>query len=455
MAHKERKTSLPLRTCPGCGKTFTSPNPNTQFCSLQCAYAHRGDVNRARRYKETVEHIKLCKTKQEFGNKFPSDRIFALQNKVPEYQALRNGKRQKQISDATIIADSKRFHTKQQFRIHSPNMYALARTRGLLSAFSWLTSAPPFHERYVVYRYFFKERNAVYVGLSCVPQRRDRQHRIARGKKTSCVFKFAKINRIGIPEMEVLVSGVSQEEARTKEHEYVNQYKFDGYEVLNTGKTGAAVGSIGGMPKYSKKEFLEVAHKVGDFRRFVTDFKGLYIAALQHGWIKECNFLKRDRRAPKTINDNYAIHEANNKRSIEDLRNDTAVYNYISKNKLWHSTKFGLPRQSLSKEFCISVAKKFSSTSALRKSNNTVYLKLRKTGWIDACPWLSRDEGRRRAAMLKAKRVYQMSMYGKVIKTFSSIAEAARATNVSVGNLTSCLKGRIRSCGGFRWQYAD
>ena len=455
LAHETRKKPLQERTCAGCGKAFISKNPHTRFCSLQCAYKHRGDDYRSRRYREVVEHIRLCTTKQEFRDKYPSDSIFARKYKIEEYKKFPNGKRQKQIEDETIISESKKYHTKKEYRNHSPNMYAIANRRGLLPTFTWLVSEPPFHERYVVYRYFFAAQETVYVGLSCNPQKRDVQHRISRGKKTSCVFKFAKRVGLEIPKMEILESGISQSEARSKEHEYVNKFKDIGYEVLNTGKTGASIGSIGGMPKYTKKEFLEVAQEVGDFNKFVKNFKGLYIAALQHGWLKECNSLKRDRRAPKTINAEYAINEANNKSSIEDLRNDSAIYNYISTHKLWHRTKFGLLRQSLSKDFCISVARNFSSASSLRKSNVTVYLKMQKNGWLDECPWLVKGEGWRQAAALKARPVRQMTMNGKVLKTFPSIAVAARTTNVSSGNLTSCLKGRIQSCGGFRWQYAD
>lgn len=455
LAHETRKKPLQERTCAGCGKAFISKNPYTRFCSLQCAYKHRGDDYRSKRYHEVLEHIRLCTTKQEFRDKYPSDSIFAWKYKIKEYKKLPNGKRQKQIDDKTIISESKKYHTKKEYRNHSPNMYAIANRRGLLPTFTWLASEPPFHERYVVYRYFFAAQKAVYVGLSCNPRKRDAQHRISRGKKTSCVFKFAKRVGLEIPKMEILESGISQSEARSKEHEYVNKFKDIGYEVLNTGKTGASIGSIGGMPKHTKKEFLEVAQKVGDFNKFVKNFKGLYIAALQHGWLKECNSLKRDRRAPKTINAEYAIKEANNKSSIEDLRNDSAIYNYISAHKLWHRTKFGLPRQSLSKDFCISVARTFSSASSLRKSNVTVYLKMQKNGWIDECSWLVKGEGRRQAAALKARPVRQMTMNGKVLKTFPSVTVAAQTANVSSGNLTSCLKGRIQSCGGFRWQYAD
>ena len=221
--------------------------------------------------------------------------------------------------------------------------------------------------------------------------------------------------------MEILVSGIEQSEARVKEHEYINQYNEIGYKVLNIGKTGATAGSIGGISKYTKKKFLEVVRKVGDFKEFKRKFKGLCIAALKYGW----------------------------------LRNDSALYNYISKHKLWHRVKFGLPRQSLGKAFCFSVARAFSSTSSLRRSNAAVYLKMQKNGWIDECPWLLRGEGRRQAASLRARPVRQMTMDDKVLKIFPSVAVGARTTNVSSGNLTSCLKGRIQSCGGFRWQYAD
>lgn len=50
--------------------------------------------------------------------------------------------------------------------------------------------------------------------------------------------------------------------------------------------------------------------------------------------------------------------------------------------------------------------------------------------------------------------VLQYSKDGNFIARFDGLSIAARQVGVSVGHLCSCLKGRGRSCGGYRWEYA-
>ena len=39
-------------------------------------------------------------------------------------------------------------------------------------------------------------------------------------------------------------------------------------------------------------------------------------------------------------------------------------------------------------------------------------------------------------------------------KVFSSIQEAERQTGINDGNICSCLKGKLKSAGGYHWKYA-
>lgn len=38
---------------------------------------------------------------------------------------------------------------------------------------------------------------------------------------------------------------------------------------------------------------------------------------------------------------------------------------------------------------------------------------------------------------------------------FPSVREAARLMNIPSPNIIACLKGRLKTAGGFRWKYAD
>ena len=54
-----------------------------------------------------------------------------------------------------------------------------------------------------------------------------------------------------------------------------------------------------------------------------------------------------------------------------------------------------------------------------------------------------------------AKRVAQLSIDGKKLNTFVSIASASKETGVSIGNIAGCLKGRQKTAGGFCWKYEE
>lgn len=52
-----------------------------------------------------------------------------------------------------------------------------------------------------------------------------------------------------------------------------------------------------------------------------------------------------------------------------------------------------------------------------------------------------------------SKSIEQYSLEGEYIKTWKSLANASSELNISRGTLCSCLKGQIKSCGGYQWKY--
>ena len=50
--------------------------------------------------------------------------------------------------------------------------------------------------------------------------------------------------------------------------------------------------------------------------------------------------------------------------------------------------------------------------------------------------------------------VLQMNASGDIVHRFSSVTEAAKAVGKNTGDLCKCLKGRRKTCGGYKWKYA-
>lgn len=51
--------------------------------------------------------------------------------------------------------------------------------------------------------------------------------------------------------------------------------------------------------------------------------------------------------------------------------------------------------------------------------------------------------------------VTMLDIFGNAIKTFKSISEAANEMGIRASNITTCCKGRLKTSGGYKWEYAE
>lgn len=49
--------------------------------------------------------------------------------------------------------------------------------------------------------------------------------------------------------------------------------------------------------------------------------------------------------------------------------------------------------------------------------------------------------------------VSMLDAQGNVVKIFNSIVEASIETGISGSNITTCCKGMLKTCGGYKWEY--
>lgn len=55
----------------------------------------------------------------------------------------------------------------------------------------------------------------------------------------------------------------------------------------------------------------------------------------------------------------------------------------------------------------------------------------------------------------KSKAVVQFTLAGEQVKIWPSLNQAARALCLDSGSICKCVQGLYKSCGGFRWSYAE
>ena len=77
--------------------------------------------------------------------------------------------------------------------------------------------------------------------------------------------------------------------------------------------------------------------------------------------------------------------------------------------------------------------------------------------WCDRQYNINYGTGKWRRRKYNARRVQQLTMDGKPVATFPTIAEAARQTGIDASNIGGCLRGKRGQyqAGGYRWKYTE
>ena len=351
---------------------------------------------------------------------------------------------------------AKKYKTKADFRKNDKGYYYYALRRHIMPKFTWLQSEPHlFNAINYVYRYYFQEQNAVYVGRTINIEERDFDHHRDRGKESSAVLKFAKERGVEVPKIEILERGLTGEESQIKEDDYVRKYRNEGFIVLNKGATGKGTGSLGIKKKYSRKRFLEIASRY----EFVSDFSKeqhpLYVAAVKYGWLQDAYFLKRKNRTSKDFSKEMCLSVARQCSSRTELFDrDSTVYSKMLKEGWMDECEWLKSahegQKTLTHVYCLEIAKRYSSLTIMHKEQSAIVKKLYKTGWIDECKWLPSR---------KVKAVSKYSLQGEFVGRFNSLSEAASTVVSARENVCQNIKrvcmGKKQSAYGFIWRYAD
>ena len=431
--------------CPYCGEKFISIH-EAKHCSKQkCKYKHAISLALQK------GNSRKC---MECGKGFsPKDKCqkFCCVSCASKYRTrIHKPKGSIKYSDELIKDVVKKYIYKADFKETEPLLYRAARKRGLLGN---LKSKPDiFAEHYCVYRYLFNDFKAVYIGLTCNPRQRDSMR---RSDPRDAVRLFASQHNIEIPRMEVLKTGLKTDGAQFYEDYYVREYRAKGYRVLNIAKTGIGIGSIGygGNRRYSKKQFVEVAKKVKSYSILKRLYKSLWLAGQRNGWLKECNYIEYDRRPPGTCTKEYCMKVAKAYTSRRQLYNeDPRVYDVMKKNG-WLDACPNLKTfrtMGLTEGYCKAIAKNYSSKSDLMRHNKPVWKWLQRRGLLKDCNWFVSPNC---AAHLR-KRVRCLTKEGKEVGVYNSATEAGLVVGVDFSLIARVCRGKGKSAGGYRWVYA-
>lgn len=133
----------------------------------------------------------------------------------------------------------------------------------------------------LVYVYEFSDKSC-YVGLTSNKNRRHRDHMKIENNSPVSIHK----EKIGTEPVYILLSDyIEATDAQQLEHDTIEKYKNEGWDILNKGKTGKNTGSLGGTTiKWTYDACKEEALKHTSFKELPS---GSYKSIIKNGWKEE------------------------------------------------------------------------------------------------------------------------------------------------------------------------
>lgn len=236
-----------------------------------------------------------CKTKAEMRRKNQRAYCVAWKNNwFDDYDWFVDGRElagyEKRIWDEPRCREAAlKCKTLKEFQTKYHEAYKASWKYGYLDKFTWLEVSKT-KWNVDIYAYIFPTLKTVYVGLTNDKDRRNREHH--GGQKTSAVFRFVQKYNLQIPDMTILKSEIPADpDGRYWEDFYVKKYKTEGWNVLNTAKTGTHA-SLGTMNrKLTKKKCYELSLDCTTRNEFRKKHNTAYQKSLREGWLDEWEHL--------------------------------------------------------------------------------------------------------------------------------------------------------------------
>lgn len=214
-----------------------------------------------------------------------------------------------------------------------------------------------------IYAFEFSDKS-VYVGLSVNVRRRFKDHHregAIRGKLRNCSYQFVVFN-----------GDYTKKQAKVAEGEYLEMYLEEGWRKLNRYKTGSLGSPI---KKITDEKILETAKKCKTYGEFFRNHYSLYSTCLQRGIIDQ-------------------------------------VRKILPSERIFKNT--------ITKDQCLKIAKKYKTRTGLRKSHPKIYDKIKRESWCSEC-FSHMPLSKRKKNRLWPK--YKVKKFARSCKTYSEFCK--------------------------------
>lgn len=293
--------------------------------------------------------------------------------------------------------ESKKYTSRFQFQKNSKYAYNKSLKEGWLNEFVWLRT--PEHKEnnvndkiHYVYAYIDEENKSIYIGrTNNVKIRHNRHNNIQhKNKKYDTIKTYFLNNNKDLPLPIILSENLTLEESQYYEDYFLKYYKDNGWGIINKGKTGVGIGSVGGFVQKLTYEYCKsVALTCKTRKEFEKTDSSAYKKSCAMKWIEE--FIPNKTHNERSYEE--CIKVAKKYKSNKDFRmNDLLVYNYCQRKKWlktfdWLTRKCSFEkRNGISKDEIIEKSKLYKFKNEFIKAYPSHYAKALKKGWLnDLC----------------------------------------------------------------------
>ena len=292
----------------------------------------------------------------------------------------------------TCYKEAQKYATRTEFQKSKSGAYNTARHNGWIKDYEWLKDRR--FDLFLgkidsVYSYEFIEFNAVYVGRTLMKQQKTRDYQHIFYNDTVSIF--AKENNVAVPKMKILEENLTLEEGCTKEDEWVERYKAEGWNILNKVKTGSIGGLSQKISKYNYDRCYQAALDCENRGEFYRKYNGEYQYSSKKKWLNDFYWLGE----PKKIWDYESCYEEAKKyETLAEFRKNALTAYNSAHNKGWLNDFTWLVRKEeiWTKEACLEESKKYKSRGEFANGSHSAYCKSLERKWIEEFTWLNNEK---------------------------------------------------------------
>ena len=396
-----QNSNIPVTiTCPIHGDFQQKPSVHLSGHGCpHCGMIKRAEARTVWTHESCYEEAKKYKTKIEFKIAAPTAYSKARENGwLIEYNWFTPLRKDLGFwTKEQCFEEAKGYKTKTEFMEGSPTAYSKSLKNGWNIEYTWFANDQlNVYKGKVdsVYSYFFEEQNAVYVGRTLMRRQKDRDREHLYKTDRDAVAKFAKDNNCSVPSMIIIEDNLTLEEGQVREEFWIEEYKRQGYTVLNKAATGKGTGSLGmiGHGKWNRRSCYQEALKYKCSSEFENAKGSAYAVALYNGWLKDYTWFEA--RWVAKWDEKTCYEEAKKYKKRGDFQKGSPTAYKKARIKGWiDSYDWMLPRKKYpfgywnNYDHCYYEAKKYHSRVEFEKGNITAYQKALKNGWIDDYSW--------------------------------------------------------------------